>query len=191
MIGCLTRFGTSNGSFKTQLTCSFSQLSLLVKIVGSNFFFLALLQGMWNLSFPTRNQTFTTCRVLTTGLQGSPVVILRRFFLSSGTGVLGRRGHRCPGRTPIDWSWFQLCFSQKRSLWPRRSTLGLCSYLQLQAGERCSEDPADQKSPLSAVGDHLWMSAGHLGSCESLWGRADTDHALCALTVGRTHLTVR
>ena len=90
---------------------------------------------MWNLSFPTRNQTFTPCRVLTTGLQGSPVVILRRFFLSSGTGVLGRRGHRCPGRTPIDWSWFQLCFSQKWSLWPRRSTLGLCSYLQLQGQE--------------------------------------------------------
>ena len=189
MIRCLTRFGISNGSFRTQLTCSFSQLSFLV---GSNFFFLALLQGMWNLSFPTRNQTVTPCRVLTTGPPGKSC--------SDFEEILSEQLQSCARQKRAWVSW-------KNSYWlvlvptlllPEAVTLAKEVRLGLVlipaapgSGERCSEDPADQKSPLSAVGDHLWMSTGHLGSCESLWGRADTDHALCALPVGRTHLTVR
>lgn len=43
---------------------------------------------------------------------------------------LGRRGHRHPGGTPIDPSWFQRCFSQKQSLWPgglERACVHTCS----------------------------------------------------------------
>ena len=160
---------------------------------------------MWNLSSPTRNRTFTPCRVLTTGPPGKSCSNFeevlseqwqRRCSAEEGTSILEellltglgsnsastRSSHSGQGGPP--WACVHT-----RSSRVRREMLGRYSRSEkLSVG--CGWPSMNVYWHLSSC--HVGVKGLLLNSiCESLWGRADPDHVLCAMAVGRTHLTVR
>ena len=160
---------------------------------------------MWNLSSPTRNRTFTPCRFLTTGPPGKYCSNFEEVLseqwqrwcsAEEGTSILEellltglgsnsastRSSHSGQGGPP--WACVHT-----RSSRVRREMLGRYSRSEkLSVG--CGWPSMNVYWHLSSC--HVGVKGLLLNSiCESLWGRADPDHVLCAMAVGRTHLTVR